>query len=250
MLQRPVPRSPASLVLAILVHAALGGILWGVMLAGDPPPEPPPPFDIPLPPLQGPREPARPGGGLREQGPRRPDRAPQPSPETPPPMSVPDDPVSPTDSDDALAEDSSMPPTSLGEGSPWGDGGDLGPGGPGGSGHDLLGEGGGAGPDDGIGEGATPSSEPMIIRTGMVPPRILLRVEPEPPAIARGRVKGTVVLRCVIDAEGRVSVREVLQGVPLFTKSAVDAVEKWRYEPALWDGRPQAVFQTVKVVFR
>ncbi len=36
---------------------------------------------------------------------------------------------------------------------------------------------------------------------------------------------------------------------PSLTASAIDAVSQWRYEPALFDGRPVEVFFTVVIQF-
>ena len=54
------------------------------------------------------------------------------------------------------------------------------------------------------------------------------------PAIAlKMRIEGTVKLDVTIDADGTVSDVKVVSGHQLLASAAVDAVKKWRYEPAV-----------------
>ena len=70
------------------------------------------------------------------------------------------------------------------------------------------------------------------------PGRILHRVEPEYPRVARAaHVMGDVVLEIVIDKQGNVATAKALSGHPLLIESAMNAVKQWRYEPmVLGDG--------------
>jgi len=82
--------------------------------------------------------------------------------------------------------------------------------------------------------------------------RVIYRVEPEYPADAREKkIEGTVVLTFTIDHEGlpqNVQVKKPLY--PSLDQSAVDAVRKWRFEPAIKNGEPASKFITVEVNFR
>ena len=64
------------------------------------------------------------------------------------------------------------------------------------------------------------------------------------------RVQGFVILRGVIDVEGRVQSLTVVKGLPDgLTESAMDTVRQWRYRPATQDGVPVAVHYVFNVNF-
>jgi TonB family protein len=90
------------------------------------------------------------------------------------------------------------------------------------------------------------------LRDPRVPARVIERVEPEYTELARkARISGIVVLELVIEADGRVSGGKVLKPLPFgLTQKAIDAVEKWRFEPALDGGKPVRSIQNVTVNFR
>ena len=82
-------------------------------------------------------------------------------------------------------------------------------------------------------------------------PKIIHKIEPRytQPAI-KGCVKGAVILELIIDTEGRVESVKVLRGLPLgLTKSAVDAVEQWRFEASKYKGHPVSVRYILTVHF-
>jgi len=82
-------------------------------------------------------------------------------------------------------------------------------------------------------------------------PRLLRRVEPVYPEIARqARVEGVVILEATTDIYGRVQDVKVLRSVPLLDQAAIDAVRQWVYEPMVINGRPRSVVFTVTVIFR
>jgi protein TonB len=252
---RPARESanPTSVVLAVLVHAAIAGIVWGLALGvqqpAPPPPDPEPVWTIPLPQSwtsdsQGPR-----GSGPREQGPKV-ITEPQPPPPDEPPVAT-----EPTEAPPSVESDSAPPE------------GDDATGGERGVGGDATGDGEGPGDGDGPGDGTGPGvggtgsgsaaagrpepTEAVRLTSDMVHPVLVRRVEPEYPArCRRAGIRGTVILECVIGEDGRVTVDEVLQSVPCLDDVAREAVEDWRYEPALWNGRPQAVLLVIRLTFR
>jgi len=82
------------------------------------------------------------------------------------------------------------------------------------------------------------------------PPRLIRRVEPIYPEIARQAcVRGTVILEAMTDIHGRVIDVRVLRSIPLLDDAALDAVRQWVYEPLLVNGRPRPVTFTVTVRF-
>ncbi|HVZ17948.1 MAG TPA: energy transducer TonB [Terriglobales bacterium] len=63
--------------------------------------------------------------------------------------------------------------------------------------------------------------------------RVRSKVAPTYPELAkRMNVSGTVKLQVVVAPNGTVKSAKVIGGHPLLVDPAVDAVKKWRYEPA------------------
>ena len=62
------------------------------------------------------------------------------------------------------------------------------------------------------------------------------RVQPEYPELARKmNITGTVKVQVVVAANGSVKDAKVLGGHPVLASAALDAVKKWRFEPASGD---------------
>ena len=114
---------------------------------------------------------------------------------------------------------------------------------------------GGAVPTNIIGETlfnlvGAPSEAPVRAAGEVRPPRLIRRVEPDYPEMARlARVEGTVILEAVTDIYGRVSSVRVLRSIPLLDEAAAAAVRQWLYEPMIINGRPRPVVFTVTVRF-
>lgn len=82
------------------------------------------------------------------------------------------------------------------------------------------------------------------------PPRLVKRVDPVYPEIARAaRVSGAVKLVAVTDVYGRVREAHVVESISLLDESALEAVRQWIYEPLVVNGRPRAVAFEVTVRF-
>ena len=110
----------------------------------------------------------------------------------------------------------------------------------------------GKGPGFGPGIGGGYGGSIYTVGGGVSEPRVLYRLEPEYSDEARKlRVQGTVTIAAVIDAQGRPQGLRVIQrlGVGLDEK-AVEAVRKWRFQPAMKDSRPVAVLVNIEVSFR
>jgi len=93
--------------------------------------------------------------------------------------------------------------------------------------------------------------EPVVRAAGDVkPPKLVRRIEPDYPEIARqARVEGVVILEATTDVFGRVTGVRMLRSLPLLDAAAVDAVRQWVYEPMVINGRPRPVTFTVTVRF-
>ena len=62
-------------------------------------------------------------------------------------------------------------------------------------------------------------------------------------------IEGKVVLRAIIDKDGRIQSLEVLSGHPLFIEAAREAIGQWRYQPTLLSGVPVEVETQITVIF-
>jgi len=70
-------------------------------------------------------------------------------------------------------------------------------------------------------------------------------------AARAAKFQGTVVLSIVVTAEGKAASIYVLKGAPFgLTTKTIEAVQDWRFEPALKDGNPVPVRAQVEVAFR
>ena len=83
-------------------------------------------------------------------------------------------------------------------------------------------------------------------------PRIVKRVEPQYTEEARAaRIEGTVLVRGVVDENGRVQkitvVRKLGHGLD---EKAVECVGQWQFEPAMRNGEPTPVQVNVEINFR
>ncbi|HEY3838729.1 MAG TPA: M56 family metallopeptidase [Bryobacteraceae bacterium] len=87
---------------------------------------------------------------------------------------------------------------------------------------------------------------------GIVPPRVLYRVDPEYSQEAKdSRIAGTVVLKMVVTEDGLADEITVVRGIDSgLDEKAVEALSKWRFQPGTKDGTPVAVWATIEVNFR
>lgn len=83
-------------------------------------------------------------------------------------------------------------------------------------------------------------------------PRLVRKVNPTYPFQAKRRgVEGKVIVRFLVDNQGRVSEFSVVQAEPegVFEESALRAVRKWRFEPGEKDGKPVDTWVQVPIRF-
>jgi len=96
------------------------------------------------------------------------------------------------------------------------------------------------------------AAAPKRIRVGGSVEKAMLIFGPKPeyPPLAKmARIQGTVKLEAVISKDGTIQDLKVLTGHPLLVKSALDAVQRWRYQPTLLNGDPVEVVPEIDVNF-
>lgn len=96
-----------------------------------------------------------------------------------------------------------------------------------------------------------PGSEPLQVGGDVMAPIVVHRVEPVFPLVAeKARVSGTVIIRLVIDADGRMTDAQVIKPLPFgLSEAALEAVRKWRFKPATRGGKPVASIFSIPVTF-
>jgi len=99
-----------------------------------------------------------------------------------------------------------------------------------------------------VGAEASGEKAAVILSSKGAEKRLIHSVQPAFPASAgASQAEGTVVLRVVVDENGKVAGTEVKDGNGALAESAVAAVKQWRYRPYLRDGKPVS-FETVILV--
>jgi periplasmic protein TonB len=93
---------------------------------------------------------------------------------------------------------------------------------------------------------------PKRIRVGgnVEAAKAIFKPSPEYPPLAKmARIQGTVRLAAVISKDGTIQDLKMLSGHPLLVKSAMEAVQRWRYQPTLLNGEPVEVETEIDVNF-
>jgi TonB family protein len=90
------------------------------------------------------------------------------------------------------------------------------------------------------------------VPSGGTPPRLVRRVQPEyPPAARRAGVQGRVLIRAIVRKDGSVDRAEILQDRAFgLGDAARQAVQRWQFEPATYNGQPIDVYYTVSFDFQ
>lgn len=97
---------------------------------------------------------------------------------------------------------------------------------------------------------AAPKREPVRTSGDYLENRVIRRVEPEYPPLARAhRISGVVLLQVVLNENGEVYEVKVVRGHPLLQQAAVDAVRQWKFKPTLMNGEPVPILGTIAVIF-
>ena len=110
---------------------------------------------------------------------------------------------------------------------------------------------GGTGSGEGMAIGGGRAQPINLPETGTPPEPLAANLIPEYPADARSKgLEGLVILKGVVEADGRVTGLKVMRGDEPFASAAMAAVRTWRFKPAVVSGQPTAVFRIFKVPFR
>lgn len=92
---------------------------------------------------------------------------------------------------------------------------------------------------------------PLRVSPDVMERRIISRVDPTYPEDARlGKIEGLVILDAVIAPDGTVKHLRPIAGPYVLARSALDAVQSWRFEPYRSAGEPVEVETTVAIDFR
>jgi len=93
--------------------------------------------------------------------------------------------------------------------------------------------------------------KPKILHiTQLDPARLIRRVEPVYPALAKQIHKeGHVELRAIIATDGTIQSLEIVGGDPIFYLSAKEAVSQWRYQPTILNGQPVEIDTYITVIY-
>jgi protein TonB len=184
-------------------------------------------------------------GGGQKQPPRQPEhKAQTPAPKRtvqPDLKQMPDKPPAPADERTEVDDPAPVGPATKDSTGP------TGPGGPGGPG-DGPGPVGPGGPSEEPGDG---DSQPIRLSFGMTRPELIHQVQPRYTEIARrAAIQGTVIVEAVIDEEGRVTNVRLIRGLPMgLDREALEAIQQWRFKPAMSGGRAVKVYYTLTVNF-
>jgi periplasmic protein TonB len=81
-------------------------------------------------------------------------------------------------------------------------------------------------------------------------PKLLSSTNPlYPPAARAQALEGVVMLDASVDATGKVTDVKVISGPLLLRQAAIDALRKWKFQPARLNGQPTAAHTSVNVRF-
>jgi TonB family protein len=92
------------------------------------------------------------------------------------------------------------------------------------------------------------AAQPVPVGPGITAPQVVSRVDPPYCWDGRHHPEGTVTVKAVISKKGTVRDAHVIKGIdPGCDTAVLAAVRKWKYRPALKDGKPIEVFLDVNI---
>jgi protein TonB len=96
------------------------------------------------------------------------------------------------------------------------------------------------------------SRQAYRVGDGVSVPAVLYRVDPEYTLVASNlKIQGQVILQTEVTKEGIAENIEVVKSLDSgLDEQAIKAVGKWRFKPAMKDGKPVRVLVTVEVLFK
>jgi TonB family protein len=94
------------------------------------------------------------------------------------------------------------------------------------------------------------SPEPVKVGGQLQMPKLISSIQPTYPDVARAEaVQGTVVMDALIDTTGTVTGVKVTSGPLVLRQAAMDALRRWKYQPARLNGQPTSVHMNVSISF-
>jgi len=95
------------------------------------------------------------------------------------------------------------------------------------------------------------ATRPQVVQMTHLDPAMLIhRVEPVyPPLAKQTHREGRVELRAIIGTDGTVRSLEIVAGDPLLERSAVEAVQQWRYKPTILNGQAVEIDTYITVIY-
>ena len=85
------------------------------------------------------------------------------------------------------------------------------------------------------------------------PPRVIRKIDPLYPFAAKRKgLEGAVTLKFIVTKEGKVVEASVVKGEPpgIFDSSALKAIIRWRFKPAIKDGKSVDVIIMAPLAFK
>jgi periplasmic protein TonB len=105
-------------------------------------------------------------------------------------------------------------------------------------------------PDDHPVERSTQPHPPLPVSQGVQMAKLLRKVIPEYPPLAKSaRISGVVHLIGIIAKDGAIRNLELVSGHPLLAHAALEAVRQWVYKPTLLNNEPVEVIAPIEVNF-
>lgn len=94
-------------------------------------------------------------------------------------------------------------------------------------------------------------SRPQVVHVTTLDPAMLVhRVEPVyPPLAKQTHREGRVELRAIIGTDGTIQSLQIVAGDALLERSAVEAVQQWRYKPTILNGQPVEIDTYITVIY-
>jgi periplasmic protein TonB len=91
----------------------------------------------------------------------------------------------------------------------------------------------------------------IILKPTQLDPAMLIhRVEPVYPVLAKQTHReGRVELRAIIGTDGTIQSLQIVASDPLFDRSALEAVQQWRYRPTVLNGQPVEIDTYITVIY-
>ena len=98
--------------------------------------------------------------------------------------------------------------------------------------------------------GPATGHNPAKVAGGVMAGNILTKVNPVYPQDAKdAKISGAVVMKAVIDKEGKIANLQVVSGPKELQRASIDAVRQWTYKPYLLNGQPTEVETMIQVTY-